>query len=91
MHLRQYQESGIVDDQMQVFPSGWPVPADIGIARRGFPGSGAEAEQSEDPPVGLDEIAQLSTRQGFEAEIMIAVDKLIPHSPSLAGHHLQYL
>ena len=58
---RQDQESGIVDHSMQALLALAGRPADEAVARLGFPGGGAEAEQGDDAPGGADEVAHPGT------------------------------
>src|SRR5712691_3728836 len=55
----QDEESGVIDDEMQITLTLIVRPADELIARLGFPGTGAEGKQSNDLIRGAYEVAQL--------------------------------
>ena len=75
----QDQEAGVVDDACQIAFAGGRVPADEAVAGGSFPGGGGEAEQGQQEAVaGLDEVAQLGAGQVLVAEIVVAVDELVP-------------
>ena len=80
MQLRQYQEPGVIDHQVQVFPPGCFVPADITVARSGLPGRRPKTQESKNLPFRFDKIPQLGSGQGFVAQIMVAIDELVPQS-----------
>ncbi len=75
----QDQEASVIDDQRQVALAHGGGPADKAVAGSGFPGGGAEAEQGQGQAVaGVDEVAQLGAGQVLVAEIVVAVDELVP-------------
>ena len=74
----QDEEAGVVDDEVQVAPALLSGPADGVIAWLGFPGARTEAEGGDDVPFGAHEVAQLRTRQGLMAEVVMAFDIGVP-------------
>ena len=75
----QDEESGVVDDQVEMLPALFMGPADVTIARCAHPGGGAEAKQGD----GLllragDERTQLRPGKGLVTKIMVALDQLVP-------------
>jgi len=74
---RQDQEARIVDHAMQVLLALAWRPADEAVARLGFPGGGAEAEQGDDAPLGPDEVPQLGAGQWLVAQVVVALEKFV--------------
>lgn len=74
---RQDQEAGIVDHQVEPLLALRGRPADEAVARLGFPGGGAEAEQREEVAAGLDEVTQLGAGQRLIAEVVVTVEVLV--------------
>ena len=55
------------------------IPANVLIPRRTEPGGRPEAKQGQRLlPGGVNEVAQLCPRQRFVAEVMVALDRLVP-------------
>ncbi len=75
----QDQIPGVIDEAGQVALAGGGVPADEAVAGGGFPGGGAEAEQGQGQAVGrAGKVAQLGAGQGLVAEVVVALDELVP-------------
>ncbi len=78
--------AGVIDDQRQVALAGGGIPADETVARGGFPGRGAAAEQGQQEAVGgVDEVAQLGAGQGLVAEVVVALDEFVPEAVAVAA------
>ena len=78
--------AGVIDDQRQVALAGGGIPADETVARGGFPGRGAAAEQGQQEAVGgVDEVAQLGAGQGLVAEVVVALDEFVPEAAAGIG------
>lgn len=74
----QHEESGIVDDEVEIFSALFMAPADELVTRGYGPGSGTEAQQGNDGLIDPGHVAQLRTGQRGIAQIMIAVDVFPP-------------
>ena len=62
------------------------IPAHEAVAGGGFPGRGAAAEQGQQEAVGgVHEVAQLGTGQGLVAEVVVALDELVPEAAAGVG------
>lgn len=74
----QDEESGVVDHKMEPALALRGGPADEAVARRRLPRRGAESKQGENPVVGSGKVSQLRTWERLVAQVMIAVDVLVP-------------
>src|SRR5260370_26160710 len=63
---------------MEVSSALFSGPSDQLVARFGFPGAGAEAEDSDDLTGGAHEVTQLRSRQRLMPEIMMTLDVGVP-------------
>ena len=78
--------ASVIYDQGQVALSGGGVPAGETVARVGFPGGGAEAEQSQQEAVGgVDEVAQMRAQRLAIAQVVVALDELVPETAAWVG------
>ncbi len=72
----QDEKAGVVHDEVQALLT--HGPADEVVAGRGLPRGCTEAEESEDATFDAGDVAQLCAGQGRVAEVVVAVDVLIP-------------
>ena len=78
--------AGVIDDQGQVALAGGRIPAHETVARGRFPSGGAEADQGQQEAVGgVHEVAQLGAGQGLVAEVVVALDELVPEAAAGVG------
>jgi hypothetical protein len=63
-HVRQDQEPGVADDEMETCRSGRGAPADVGVAWRTAPRRCREPEGAERSRGALEEVAQLRAGKG---------------------------
>ena len=90
------QEAAVVAYPGEIGLALFAGPSDEVIARGELPGGGAEAEQGQGDEAAavVDRIAHLGPDQGFEAEVMVAGDRVVPASGGATagagdGEHLQ--
>ena len=83
----QYEEASGIDDEGQAALASGGVPADEAVAGRGFPSGGTKAEQGRrEAGGGMDEVAQLRPGQRLVAEVVAALDELVPKAAArIAG------
>src|SRR5487761_1914949 len=83
---RQHEEAGVVDDERQIALALRLGPADEALARRKFPRTGAEADESHALGACEDLITHLAAGQRRVAQIVITGDVLVPQ-PRCCGRH----
>jgi hypothetical protein len=75
----QDEESGVIDDQVEMLPALFVGPADVAITRCAHPGGGAEAEQGDGLLLrAVDDITQLRPGKGLVAKIVPAREITFP-------------
>ena len=78
-HPGQNEKPGVVDDEVKVLGALLGSPADEVAARGDFPCRGAKTKSGEELAVGAeDEVADLSAGKGLVAQIVMALNQLVP-------------
>ncbi len=72
------KEPGIVDHEMQIFPSPVVIPTDVLVSRGGRPGRRPESRQRDDLFARRNQIPQQGSGQRRVAQLVISPDVFIP-------------